>query len=153
MAFEFFVNPKHTAVLYPWKHMAGAENDWIKVKKFLSVREAQEVQTAGLDHIRTARAKEEKPDTDDIVQENQEPDEVKMGLDVGRMKLVRALKYIVAWSISLDGAVMPINEETVGNLHEDVFKAIDEALDAHKKQVDREKKDQAGSATLTSVPA
>jgi hypothetical protein len=153
MALEFFVNPKHTETLYPWKHMAGGENEWIKVKKFLSVREAQEVQTAGLDHIRTARAKDEKPDGDGVVQENEEPSEVKMGVDVGRMKLIRALKYIVGWSLTMDGAAVPINEETVGNLHEEIFKSIDEALDAHKKRVDKEKKDQSGLVTLTSASA
>lgn len=141
MARQFFVNPKAVTRLYPWGEADDNNAYWIEVKETLSAKEERDVQTAGIPHmLQKADAK------DAPVPEGQR--EVKMGLDVGRMALVRAAKFIVRWSLSgLDGTTMPLSEAAIGELEPDCFEAIDKALDAHKAAV-AAKKAQA-QATMT----
>ncbi len=124
---QFFVNTKKTVRLYPWGEGDNAKW-WIQVKECLSAKEAKDVQAAGIPHLM------QKPGDPDEREEDKKQREVKMGLDMGRMSIVRASKYIVQWSlVDADGDPMPLSEAAIGELLEDKFDAIDKALDAHAK--------------------
>jgi hypothetical protein len=131
MAMQFFINPKNVDRLYPWGEDAEHKEYWVEVKRHLSARESQDVRAAGIPHVM------QKPGDPNLTTEQQTKAaaerEVKMGLDMGRMALVRATKYIVKWSIpGPDGSTMPLSEATIGELLPEVFDAIDKALDTHK---------------------
>jgi hypothetical protein len=131
MAMQFFINPKNVDRLYPWGEDGDSKQYWIEVKRHLSAKESQDVRAAGIPHIM------QKPGDPSQTQEQQvaaaKEREVKMGLDMGRMALVRATKYIVRWSLpDASGATMPLSESTIGELLPEQFDAIDKALDAHK---------------------
>lgn len=142
---KFFVNPKETTRLYPWGDGGEQKQWWIDVKDHLSAKEERDVQAAGIPHML------QKPGTAEQVKADSER-EMKMGLDIGRMALVRAAKAIVAWSlVDNDGHPMPVNEAAIGELIPDVFDAIDKAIDAHKAAKVAEKKEQSGSLGLKSA--
>lgn len=144
MSLQIFINPKHTERLYPLKHMAGGEGYWIDVKKFLSTREEQNVRASGIPHLMS------KASDADLSEEERKEREVKMGLDMGRMKIVRAASYIVAWNMpspSGDGTVAALNEHSIGEMVPAIFDAIDKALDEHKARMEKEGNAQSGSNT------
>lgn len=123
---QFVVNPKNVTRLFPWGQDGDAKQWWIDVKETLSAREDKLVQGAGIPHML------QKTDA----QAGQPAGEVKMGLDMGRMAIVRARQYIVGWSLTdLQGAPLPLNEDSIGELLPEVLDAIDKALDAHKAKV------------------
>lgn len=131
MAMQFFINPKNVDRLYPWGEDGDNKQYWIEVKRHLSSKESQDVRAAGIPHIM------QKPGDQTLTQAQQveaaKEREVKMGLDMGRMALVRAVKYILKWSIpGPDGSTMPLSEATIGELLPEQFDAIDKALDEHK---------------------
>jgi hypothetical protein len=111
MAMQFFINPKNLDRLYPWGEDGDGKQYWIEVKRHLSARESQDIRAAGIPHIM------QKPGDPKLSAAEQEKlaqtREVKMGLDMGRMALVRATKYIVRWSLPDDeGKTMPLSEAT-----------------------------------------
>jgi predicted ATPase len=139
MSRQFFVNPKAVTRLYPWGEDADNKQWWIEVKDVLSAKEEKDVQAAGIPHML------QKPADKDVAAEQRE---VKMGLDVGRMSIVRAAKYVVRWSlVDETGQPMPLNEATIGELDPDSFDAIDKALDAHKAAVAAKKAQAQAGAT------
>ena len=146
MAMQFFVNPKNTTRLYPWGEGENAQY-WIEVKDHLSAKEERDIQTAGIPHILQKAGGKDTP-----AQAPAEGREMKMGLDVGRMALIRAAKQIVRWSLTdADGQPMPLSEASIGELLPEQFDAIDKALDAHKEAKAAEKKDQSGSDSRKSA--
>ena len=107
MAMQFFINPKNVDRLYPWGEDAEHKEYWVEVKRHLSARESQDVRAAGIPHVM------QKPGDPNLTTEQQTKAaaerEVKMGLDMGRMALVRATKYIVRWSLTdAEGKPMPL---------------------------------------------
>jgi hypothetical protein len=152
MAMQFFINPKNLDRLYPWGEDGDGKQYWIEVKRHLSARESQDIRAAGIPHIM------QKPGDPKLSAAEQEKlaqtREVKMGLDMGRMALVRATKYIVRWSLPDDeGKTMPLSEATLGELLPEQFDAIDKALDAHKERQEAATKADplAGEATPKSA--
>lgn len=145
MAMQFFVNPKNTTRLYPWGQEGDAAQYWIQVKDHLSTKEERDIQTAGIPHILQKAGVKDAP-------EPTEGREMKMGLDVGRMALVRASKQIVQWSLTdNEGQPMPLSEAAVGELLPEVFEAIDKALDGHKAAMAAQKKTKDSDAGRKSA--
>lgn len=146
MARTFFVNPKSSTRLYPWGEGENAQY-WIDVKEQLSTKEEKDVQAAGIPHML------QKASAADAPQADQKDREVKMGLDMGRMSIVRASKFILAWSLlDNDGHPVPLSEAAIGELDPESFDAIEKALDAHKTAV-LAKKAQAPATTSGSKSA
>lgn len=145
MSLQLFINPKHTERLYPLKHLAGGESLYIDVKKFLSAREEQQVRTSGIPHLMS------KASDADLTEEERKDREVKMGLDMGRMKIVRAASYIVGWNFPAPNGegIAPLNEHSIGEMTPQIFDAIDKALDDHKAAVEKEKNVQSGAPIST----
>jgi hypothetical protein len=133
---QLFINPKDTVrlTLFDGQH-------WIDVKKRLSVKETKDIQAAGITHM-SARASQES------IPEDQR--EVKMGLDMGRLSLARAEKYVVGWSFTLGEAPVAVTPQAISDLLPEVFDAIDVALDAHIKEQEAEKKAKTGGTTAPS---
>lgn len=135
---QFFVNPKDVTRLYPWGE--ATKEHWVEVKNHLSAKEEQDVRAAGIPHML------QKPGDPNASAEQAQRDaqgrEVKMGLDMGRMALVRVKSYVVRWSLTNDGAAVPVSEAAIGELLPEVFDALDKAIDEHKK-VQAAGKDQA----------
>ena len=144
---QFFVNPKNVTRLYPWGEGENKQY-WIDVANHLSAKEDKDVQAAGIPHVM------QKPGDPNETPESRREREVKMGLDMGRMSIVRAAKYIKAWSITgLDGSPVPLSEAAIGELLPAVFEAIDKALDKHKTAMEAAVADppQDGTASLKSA--
>jgi hypothetical protein len=149
---QFFVDPTAVETIFPW----GEKQPYVVVKKFLTAKEEQMVRAAGIPHMlaKSDDAKAVKA-AKAAAAEGQEVEgrEMKMGLDMGRMKLVRASAYIVSWGVMLRGKPVEPNEQTIGNLLPHVFDALDAALDAHKEKMDAEKKSESGEITQISASA
>jgi hypothetical protein len=144
---QFFVNPKATTILYPWGEDADNKAYWVRVKDHLSTKEEKDVQAAGIPHM-LQKAQAEGAQAEVAPADR----ETKVGLDIGRMSLVRATKAIVDWSlVDSDGARMPLSEASIGELLPEVFDAIDKALDAHKKAKADEKKLPSGTTLPKSA--
>lgn len=145
---RFFVNPKGVTRLYPWGEDPDSKQWWIDVKNDTSARDEQEIRAAGIPHML------QKPGQEGETDEQRQGREVKMGLDVGRMSLVRAMKYLIAWSLvdDEDGTPIPLTEQSVGELLPETFDAIDKALDAHKKvQAEKNGRGPVGANTSKSA--
>lgn len=149
MARQLFINPKDTERLYLWP--AEGKEYWIDVKSRLSVKEEKAVQSAGINHL-YAKGAQKTVEGEEIEPPDENTDGVKIGLDVGAMKLKRAELYIVAWSFSRpnsDGSdvAQPVNAETIGDLLPEVFDEIETQIDAFIAKRVAEKKAPSGVKT------
>lgn len=151
---QIFVNPKDTERLYLWRDTEG-DSYWIDVKANLSAKETQQVQSSGIDHM-MAKANQAKAQIEG--EEPAQDQEIKLGLDMGAMKLTRAEKYIVAWSFTRTNSggqesPVPVNAESIGELLPEVFEEIEKQLDAYIAKREAEKKAKLGGTTSPSVSA
>jgi hypothetical protein len=71
-------------------------------------------------------------------------------LRVARVRRLKALAYLVAWSLTRDGEPVPISSDALRALEAPVFKQIAELIEAHEEKTEAEatarKNDQDGVA-------
>lgn len=117
--------------------------DWIDVKKWLTAAEENRYRTRAFKGMRA----ETRPDS---------PDEVKateIGVDWTMLAVARVEAYVVEWSARDEkGHPIPVTLDTIGRLHPDDFKVLDDAVKAHVEAMADEKK-ATGSSPMPDSPS
>jgi hypothetical protein len=105
-----------------------AEGDWIDVKKHLTVREMSDLSGAGLVGF--------KPATDAAPAYE---------LSFSRLKTALIKAYVVGWSFEAeDGKPQPVTPENIDALDPAVADEVIDAIEAHRKRIDEERKRPTG---------
>lgn len=141
MANPWTVAPEVVTLNLTWQDPGGVSRDfWIKIKKFLTVGEERVVQTAGWKGVSG-------------VGQGEDNAAAEIRIDWKATSFARALAYLIDWSLESDPdkhVRMPLNASSLQSLHGEVFELIENAITAHVKAMDDEKKARAGSSA--SVP-
>ena len=105
-----------------------SDDDWIEVKKELSYGEGQRLASAGLSKVAVSTIT---PQTE----------EVEVGMDMEAHNICRLLLWIVDWSFCGEkGKQVDVSADAIGALASSEVAEIDNALTAHIKAVEAEKK-------------
>jgi hypothetical protein len=108
-----------------------SDDEWIKVKKRLTVSEERAMLTAGFKHVHRDAAED-----GDASQPS-----VDIGMDWTAQALARARTYMVDWSATdEEGKSIPLSYEAIKALPPDLFQEIDKAIDRHVEALEQEKK-------------
>jgi hypothetical protein len=122
-----------------------SDNDWIEIKRELTVGEQRRIQTTGMKHM----------------QGDEDETKPKIGIDMFKMSFATVVEYLVDWSLAepslnKDGKqivdkdgnpeIVPVEltEDAIYNLDAATFDEIKDAIDAHEEQLEKEKKARSG---------
>lgn len=125
---NWFVKPETVKI-------ALTDDEWIKIKKGLTVAEERRMQTAGFRNISNKEATDEDAESKGI------------NVDVNWTDnaLARARTYLVDWSLTdEEGKSVPLTYDAIKSLAADAFTEINEAIDKHVESMEQEKKAKTG---------
>lgn len=99
------------------------EGDWVDVKKFLTAGEEARMSGAGLRQM------------------TQDDGKPSFTLDFERLRIAQVSAYVVGWSfVDANGNQTKPTPENISSLSPDVLKEIGDAIDAHIKRMEEERK-------------
>ena len=124
-----FVAPETRKITLP-------DGEWIEIKKLLNVGEDRRYRSAGLKRLTGS------------------PGSAATAVDVdwAELALARVTAYLVDWSFrDGNGKTVDLTPAAIQNLSTDDFEEIDNAIQAHIKEVEDEKKVSGGKSTPPSA--
>ena len=118
------------------------DGDWLQVKRELSAGELKAMRTASFTYMQGA------PTTDDAAQAGKADDEVKLGVDWRKLAVAKILAYVIDWNAKdAQGRPVPFSRDAIEQLAMPDFERIENAINAHVKEIEAEKNVQAGEKT------
>lgn len=121
----------------------GLGSFWIRLKKYLTIGEERNVQTAGWKGVSTASPTR-----------GGGGGSAEIHIDWRTQSFARTLAYVRAWSLTDDAdKPLPVSRDTVEALKGEVYGAIEEAITRHVEAMEEEKKLTTGSPELRATSA
>lgn len=112
---------------------------WIKVKKKLNEGERRKLLTAGFGGMRS---------------ESQQTDKPEIGIDWESMGFARVEVYLVDWSLEDDDKNrLAVKRDVIASLHPEVYKAVEDAVAQHVKELEAAKKPEGGASGPRAMSA
>ncbi len=108
----------------------------IRVKKRLSVGETRRMMTSGWGGFKSRTGQ----------------DATEISVDWQTQSFARAHTWLTEWSLrDEEGKALPLTRQQIEDLHPEVFRVIDEAIQKHVEESEQEKKAKAGSTSPSTT--
>lgn len=129
------------------------EQCWIEVKRDLTIGEQKRVDTSGFRGMTGFGKTDDEPGS---IAEQERKQQTEISIDWRGQTFARTLTYLVDWSLADDkGNKLPCTgaagRATIEALHQDVYAAIEKAINEHVERRTREKKVKSGTPTLVET--